>query len=399
MRVPSYRKHSSGQARVTINGKDHLLGKYGTPESKQAYGRLIAEYSASGHPDSFGKSSDALLFEDVLLAYLRYAKAYYKNSSEFANFKLVVRPLAELYGNIPASSFGVKEFKAVRNWWLTPPAPQLKKNGEAKNVRSRTRQYVNKQMKRTLRIIRWAVSEGMVPAEAVTALQCVQPLQMGRCEAKEAPPVTCVDEQLVSATLEHLTPVLADMVRFQQLTGCRPGEVCSIKPAMVDRSSEVWTVSLVQHKTAHRGKDRIIYVGPKAQKVLESYLEDREPDSYCFSPIESERQRRALAAANRATPMSCGNRPGTNVARKPRKQPGECYDTQSYGKAMRNACKRANLETWSPNQLRHNAATEIRKQFGLDAASVILGHSEVGVTQVYAEADKLKAIDVASRIG
>ncbi len=57
MRVPSYRRHSSGQARVTINGKDHLLGPYGSPQSKEAYGRLIAEYSASGAPKTFGESS------------------------------------------------------------------------------------------------------------------------------------------------------------------------------------------------------------------------------------------------------------------------------------------------------------------------------------------------------
>ena len=46
MRVPSYRKHSSGQARVTFNGKDYLQGPYGSPASKEAYGRLIAEYGA-----------------------------------------------------------------------------------------------------------------------------------------------------------------------------------------------------------------------------------------------------------------------------------------------------------------------------------------------------------------
>ena len=57
MRVPSYRKHSSGQARVTINGKDYLLGPYGSRERKEACGRLIAEYSAIAHPKQFGKST------------------------------------------------------------------------------------------------------------------------------------------------------------------------------------------------------------------------------------------------------------------------------------------------------------------------------------------------------
>ena len=54
---------------------------------------------------------------------------------------------------------------------------------------------------------------------------------------------------------------------------------------------------------------------------------------------------------------------------------------------------------WSPNQLRHTAATEIRRDFGLEAAQIILGHSAADVTQVYAERDLAKGIEVAKRIG
>jgi len=31
------------QARVTLNGRDHLLGPYGSAAGKQAYGRLVAK--------------------------------------------------------------------------------------------------------------------------------------------------------------------------------------------------------------------------------------------------------------------------------------------------------------------------------------------------------------------
>src|SRR5262245_57568083 len=44
-RVPGYRKHSSGQARVTLDCKDFLLGPYNSPESKEEYRRLIAEWA------------------------------------------------------------------------------------------------------------------------------------------------------------------------------------------------------------------------------------------------------------------------------------------------------------------------------------------------------------------
>ena len=54
---------------------------------------------------------------------------------------------------------------------------------------------------------------------------------------------------------------------------------------------------------------------------------------------------------------------------------------------------------WSPNQLRHTAATRIRKQFGLEAAQVILGHAAADVTQVYAERDADKAREVLRQIG
>ena len=44
-RIPAYQHHkATGQARVRINGKDHWLGKHGTPESHDRYDELIAEH-------------------------------------------------------------------------------------------------------------------------------------------------------------------------------------------------------------------------------------------------------------------------------------------------------------------------------------------------------------------
>ena len=54
---------------------------------------------------------------------------------------------------------------------------------------------------------------------------------------------------------------------------------------------------------------------------------------------------------------------------------------------------------WHPNQLRHNAATFLRKQYGLDAARVILGHSSPVVTEVYAELDHAKAMQIMAEVG
>jgi hypothetical protein len=48
-RVPSYRLHKpSGNAVVTLAGKDIYLGTYNCPESREAYDRRIGEWLASG---------------------------------------------------------------------------------------------------------------------------------------------------------------------------------------------------------------------------------------------------------------------------------------------------------------------------------------------------------------
>src|SRR5207302_2075776 len=54
---------------------------------------------------------------------------------------------------------------------------------------------------------------------------------------------------------------------------------------------------------------------------------------------------------------------------------------------------------WHPNQLRHSYATKVRKDHGLEAVQVLLGHSRADVTQVYAERNENLAAAVAAKIG
>ena len=54
---------------------------------------------------------------------------------------------------------------------------------------------------------------------------------------------------------------------------------------------------------------------------------------------------------------------------------------------------------WHPHQLRHSYATRVRKEFGLEAAQILLGHTKADVTQIYAERDMGRAATVAAKIG
>ena len=105
------------------------------------------------------------------------------------------------------------------------------------------------------------------------------------------------------------------------------------------------------------------------------------------------RQRRAENAHARRNANQLKRRP------KPRKQPGDHYTSTSYCYAIHKACRAAGVPVWGPNRLRHNAATFLRKEFGLEAARVILGHTSAAVTEIYAEIDRKKAAEIMGVVG
>ena len=67
--------------------------------------------------------------------------------------------------------------------------------------------------------------------------------------------------------------------------------------------------------------------------------------------------------------------------------------------AAKSGIEPAPIPDWSPNQLRHSAATEIRRKFGLEAAQTVLGHATADVTQIYAERDYALAASIMEKIG
>jgi integrase len=52
-----------------------------------------------------------------------------------------------------------------------------------------------------------------------------------------------------------------------------------------------------------------------------------------------------------------------------------------------------------PLQIRHSRGTEVRREYGLDAAQVALGHARAVVTEVYAENNLRLAIKIAREMG
>lgn len=469
-RVPSYRSRAGyTHALVTLTDsatgkrRDYWLGPHGSPESREAYHRVLAEWEASGRrfpddrlsgwrkplevvtgdrtPDLItpivgveGSSRDPLTVNDLIVEYWRFAKGYYGGSSLYS-IKMALRVLRELNGNTAAASFGPNALRIVREAMILG-----RRDGERPRE-AWSRKTVNTRIGHLQRMFRWAASRELIDASVYHALQTLPPLKRGRTKAVDHEPVKPVPREMVEAVRPFVSRQVAALIDLQLLTGARPGELLHLRACDIDTTgvSGVWVYRLKEHKSAHRGRDRSIYFGPRAQQILKGFMLDRPLDAFMFSPSDAEVDRRAKLTARRRTPLSCGNRVGTSVRDEPVHLPGDAYTTASFRRAIERGCdlafpaphplcrreiepgrfegegallarltpeQRGELEAWRranrwhPHQLRHLAATEIRREFGLEAAALALGHSSAALTdQVYAERDERKVVEVVRRFG
>lgn len=384
-KLPSYRLHKvSGHAVVTLNGRDHYLGEHGSPESVDAYKRLIAEWTTAGPAaaaatDTASNSGADFRICELLAAYLEYAERYYvkdgESTGEAKNVKEATRQLQEIYGMTRVADFGPTALKAVRQKMIETKL---------------SRRVINFRVNRIRRVFKWGVENELVAPGVLHALQAVAALRAGRSDARETGPVRPVSEESVNVILPHLMPQVRAMIELQQLTGMRPNEVTAMRPMDIDRSQATWVYRPARHKTEHHGIERVIYLGPRAQAIVTPFLL-RPVEAYLFSPKEAVKQTRDR--------LRRGNNPPKKRRPKPKRVAGNRYTRRSYYYAIKRACKKANVEVWGPNRLRHSAATYLRKRFGIEAARVVLGHRSSAVTEVYAELDRAKAADIMAEVG
>jgi integrase len=401
--------------------KDVLLGKYDTPESRGEYVRVISEWEARSRRLPSPPPAEACLsINEVALAYWQFASDYYgferrKRTGTEQCLRYALSVIKELYGHTEAKGFGPLALKACRRHMVEM---------------GWSRSYVNAQVDRIRRMFKWAASEELIPGTVPQNLATVEGLRKGKTEAREGKKVRPVPPEDIDATIPYLPPVIRAMVQLQLLTGCRPSEVCSIRPVDIDMRKPCWVYRPQRHKTEHHDIERNILIGPKAQEILRPYL-GTKLDAYCFSPVDSEATRNAAKRAARNTPLTPSQR-----ARKPKRNPKrpkrDRYDETSYRNAVYRACdkafpppvplarlkgetrrawlarltgdQKAELQAWQkahhwhPNRLRHNRATELRRH-GLDVTKTILGHTKVETAQIYAEKDLAAAMELVSRIG
>jgi integrase len=387
------------------------LGRYGSVESRAEYNRVIAEWLAQG-PSALAPQAECdLRISELILAYWGYAQSYYvKNgepTSEVGLIKLAMRPLRQLYGDTLAKDFGPLALKTVRQEYIKA---------------NLCRNEVNRRTRLIVRMFKWAVGNEKVPPSVHHGLKAVEGLRKGRTDVRESALVKPIPDCFVDAIRPHVSRQVWAMAELQRLSGMRPGEVVIMRTIDIDTSGRVWIYTPESHKTEHHDRERKIYLGPQAQQILKPWLRP-ELTAYLFSPREALAERAAALRTARKTPVQPSQRNRRN--KNPKHAPGERYTTLSYALAIDRGCDRAfphptlagipekdltddqrtelqawrKAHRWHPNRLRHNAATRLRREFGLEIAKAVLGHSSVAPTQIYAEQDQVAAADAMLKIG
>ena len=317
------------------------------------------------------KIGPGALVGEVIKEFLTRQRPRWTDTRDLARIDTTCRLLGEFAGSEPAAEFRRSRLEEFRRWLITLKGKHGKPYG---------RTWINYLIAVVKQVWTWAADECLIPEETAAKLRRLKPLGRGQ-GGREKPRVLPADPEAVMATLPELTPMLAAMTRVQQLCGARPGEICamrrrdvSIRPdepvAVAETSIEaratdgIWFFIPNSHKTAGRGKFRVLALGPRAQAILWPLLADIKPDEFVFHDSR-----------------------------------GRGIDPKNYHQAVERAIERVRrkgkqIATWRPGQLRHSAATAARAMFGREAAGEFLGHAGLSLVDRYAE----RALEVAAKV-
>ncbi len=379
---------------------------------------------AQHHPTQFERPPSTV--NELVDVYIEWARGYYlkpgtrRPTREAENCNCAMRGLREVAGDDSIESLSAETLFTYQQWCIEADY---------------SRRYINGSVNRIRRIVKWSIRppRRWLSATVLADMQTIEPLRFGRTAARDTDRVRPAPQELIDGCLNQVRRQIAAMIRLQLLTGMRPGEAVLMRPCDIERQDgPTWIYRPSEHKTEHHGHERIVLLGPKSRRIIRPFMQ-RNPSAYLFSPRESMQEFRDQLTQARITPLSCGNRRGTNRKTDPQWSPNDCFTTQTYRQAIHRGCnsafpppaplgrrsvetnaewarrltpsQRAELKAWriahrfAPNQLRHNRATELRRAYGIDVCATILGHASPDTSLIYAERDLDRAMQITAESG
>ena len=345
-RIPKYRHQKSRNlAVVRIDGKDIYLGEYNSPESHEKYQLAIAELvSRLAITKTKGLTLPALAAVYHQFSQIRFSDA------KLRSYHRTIQRFASLFPELDSQDVSCSHVEAFQ-------MSLVQRNLTAKTI--------NDYLARLKNIFCWASRNKYMPAQNLLFFDMLDRVDNTWPGVRQTDKVKPVSIEQINEILTDVPKRVAALIKFQFHTACRPSEARMLRLCDIEKSDDVWLYCPPKHKTAHQGKQRRIPLGPLAQQVIESQ-QVVDPSAYVFHSGD----------------------------------PSQPYKKDSYSRAIRRACERAGIAPhWTPNQIRHTAATKIRAEYGIEVAQVVLGHSHVRTTEIYAEKNLALASKAVLQMG
>ena len=383
---------------VYVNKKKIRLGRTGTPEADTNFRRIQVQVLTD--PTCFSPNPQQVAVDSLCFAYLEYAETH--DPGHYSSVKTAVGILLEFAGGQTVESLDSRSFLHLQDKFVEHGV---------------SRKYCNSLMNYVRAMLKWGVIRKLVPHQVYLDAKLVPALKRGKTIARENPRRQDVPDGVVIRTLPHLLPTIQDMVQVQWLAIMRPSEVFRMKLGEIDTTYKtddgvaIWMYTPGTSKNSWRDKYnsgeyvRIIPLGKAEQEILAPRLIGKAETDYIFSPKETVQERIVRDAAKRKTKVQPSQiKRKERNAKKPRRKDRDCYDRDSYNRAIKRSIAAANkhlpeneqIPTWTPYQLRHAAITDIALQTkSLDTARAAAGQKSISVTQGYNHADVKIAVEQA----
>lgn len=226
-------------------------------------------------------------------------------------------------------------------------------------------------------VLRWGMGRDLVSPELMLKLQAVEPVGMGdeEYQLRESHPREAVPDDVILATLPHLPPLLADVVRILRGACMRPSELCRLRVQDLMELKES-VAEIREHKTMRHHVRRYAAFTSEELAILWKWAEGKGPDEYIFSPRDTVRTCRKWDRKD--------DRQETKLA----KAYSEKYTSRALGRLLSKSIRRAQkkgvqIPSWTLYQLRHSAVTANAIALGREAAQYVAGHKSPTTTEIY----------------
>jgi integrase len=378
--------HSSGQARVRLCGKTFYLGLWGSAEAHGRYAELIREWEANGRepigPQPITAVEATLTVRDLSAQYQAWIVTtgrFLKHGKDTSRRRLTRRVLKLFEGF--AGAVPVRRLnEALLVQWrdrIEVDHPTL------------VRATINRWVWLVKDALRWGKPRGLVPKAVWLDCASLPNLKRGECSGrpergKRARRAVAIQD--VERVAAHCHPQIAAMMRLQICTSMRPGDVCLMRWADIDKKGPngTWVYTVEGAKTEHLGHVTRYLLGTAAQKILEQF--PALPTAYIFSPAKRMAERHAAGRRSRE-PM--------------RRRFNARWTTLAYRLHVKIAAAKAGVEDFTNHELRHTAVTVVTNEAGLAVASAAANHKDIATTSRYyhsSAGEKVQAVRVLDRI-